>query len=160
MERHHSLESITDGLSQTIMFSENVRVGYASGRSETLPFGRESNWATPDIFWQSFIVSGYVCEGLSCAEGKVDYHRANDRSRTPYSYEAINASLNQIEGGAPWPSSFHSGGGVNVVLCGGEARFLSEDVDGAVYAALVTPQGEKIRGPLRQTPIADSVFPR
>lgn len=155
----HTLESVTDGLSHTIMFSENVCVGFADTVPlKTLPAGRESNWATPDILWQSFLVSGYVCEDLRCADGRVDYRRANNRSQAPYSYEAINASLHQSEGGAPWPSSHHPGGGVNFVLCGGEARFLSEEVDGAVYAALVSPQGETIRGPLAQISVSEAIL--
>ena len=159
--RFHTLGSITDGLSNTILLSENVRVGYdaSSDLVTTSGVSAESSWANPNIMWQAFIVSGYICEDLSCADGKVDYRRANDHSQEPYSYEAINASLSQSEGGAPWPSSYHTGDGVNIVMCGGEARFLSEDVDGAVYAALVSPQGTKIKGPLRQIIVSDNDIP-
>lgn len=159
----HNLGSITDGLSQTILLSENVRSGYdsASDRISTNPDGNlgESSWANPTVFWQVFQISGYICEDLSCADGKVDYRRANDHSREPYSNEAINSSLFQSEGGAPWPSSYHTGAGVNIVMCGGAARFLSEDVDGAVYAALVTPQGKRIKGPLAEIIVSDNEIP-
>lgn len=159
--RFHTLGSITDGLSNTILLTENVRVGYdaASDLVTTNGVSAESSWANPNIMWQCFLVSGYICEDLTCADGNVDYSRANDHSQEPYSNEAINASLDQAEGGAPWPSSYHTGAGVNIVMCGGEARFLSEDVDGAVYAALVTPQGKKVRGPLAEIIVSDQDIP-
>lgn len=44
---------------------------------------------------------------------------------------------------------------MNVVYCDGHLKFLSENIDGAVYANLVTPQGQSIRGPLAQPPLGD-----
>ncbi len=140
--RHHTLSSITDGATNTLMLTENVRVGYD-------PTTR-SNWANPwpprnSVFW-----SGYVCVSNTCAPGHVDYQKANDRTTAPAKFESINAPLNQAEGEAPWPSSFH-GDGVNVVMCDGHAVFLRESIAGSIYAALFSPQGMRLNNPaLRQ----------
>ncbi len=139
--RHHTLDTITDGTSTTIMLSENIRAGFDPTQG--------SSWASPWPASNSFCVSSYVCENRTCAAGQVDYLHANNRAKAPYSLEAINSSDDQAEGDAPWPSSLHPGG-VNVAFCDGHVQFLSDKVDGAVYAALVSPQGAKIRGPLAQ----------
>jgi prepilin-type processing-associated H-X9-DG protein len=41
------------------------------------------------------------------------------------------------------PSSFHPGG-VNVVFCDGNTRFMREDVDYAIYRSLMTSNGTKV----------------
>jgi len=52
-----------------------------------------------------------------------------------------------------WPSSYHSGG-VNVVYADGHVAFLSEGIEGSVYASLVSPCGSRIKGPLAQVTIS------
>jgi len=138
---YHTPDSIFDGLSNTIMLSENIRAGYDPAKGTT--------WASPYPRDISFFVSSYVCENRTCAAGKVDYGRANDHSQEPYRFEAINSSGDQAEGEAPWPSSLHPGG-VHTAFADGHIHFLPDQVDGAVYAALVSPQGMLIRGPLAQ----------
>jgi prepilin-type N-terminal cleavage/methylation domain-containing protein/prepilin-type processing-associated H-X9-DG protein len=151
--RHHSLDSIFDGTTNTIMLSENIRAGY-NPELQVPSFPKlESTWAGPWPTSNTFYVSSYVCENRRCAAGKVDYSRANARGESPYNLEAINSSINQAEGDAPWPSSLHAGG-VNVAFVGGQVQFLSEQVAGAVYAALVSPQGMDIRGPLAQVTLS------
>lgn len=141
--RHHTLDTVKDGLSNTIMIAESVRAGFNPNDPDN------GGWGSP-LAWNScFFISSYVCEDRTCASGKVDYARANDHVNAPYRFEAINSALKQAEGQAPWASSFHSGG-VHVVFADGRVRFLSEGIDGAVYAALMSPQGSLIRGPLRQ----------
>ncbi|MGL5095948.1 MAG: DUF1559 domain-containing protein, partial [Planctomycetia bacterium] len=88
--RHHTLDTITDGLSKTIMLSENVRAGFDPQWN--------SNWAWPLGRRNCFFVSGYVCEDSTCAPGKVFPGRANDQHQGPYADEAINGSLRQAEG--------------------------------------------------------------
>lgn len=147
--RHHSYKSITDGTSQTVLLSENVRAGFDPAFNTT--------WASPDVERQSFIISGHVCESFSCSNGDVHYSRANDRGDLPYSLQSINAALSQPEGEAPWPSSYHPGG-VNIVLCDAHAAFLSENIAGEVYAAMISPQGQGLTAALRQQVITGSEF--
>lgn len=139
--RHHSFDSINDGLSRTIMLAENLHAGAASG------------WSAPQPWGNSFYLSGYVCKNAKCSPGNVEWKRANDHSQLPYSGESINGNL-LGDGVSPWPSSRHPGG-LNVIYCDGHLSFLSQEVDGAVYASLITPQGSLIQGPLAQLPRSD-----
>lgn len=148
-ERHHSMDTVVDGLSNTLMLSENIRAGYD-------PCVKASGWASPYPRSNSFCLSGYVCENLCCSAGSVDYSRANG-GQAPYRREAINSSLYQAEGEAPWPSSYHPGG-VNGMFADGHIQFLSEDIEGGVYAAVMSPQGMLIKGPLAQPLLSDGQY--
>ncbi|MSR57926.1 MAG: DUF1559 domain-containing protein [Planctomycetaceae bacterium] len=134
--RFHTFNDIQDGLSQTILLTENVRTGADR-------FAPGINWASPVAFRTSFFLLSAVCLDNACTAGNVDYAHANQGR------QAINAGLEQAEGEAPWPSSYHTGG-VFVVFGDGHVKFLSQNVAGAVYAALVSPQGGRITGPLAQ----------
>lgn len=135
--RHHRLDSILDGTSQTILLSENIR----AGADPTKP---ELTWASPRSERNSFFLSlSNICPGASCAPGTVDYSRANQ------GLGAINSGRDEAEGEAPWPNSHHTGG-VHFAFGDGRVKFVSQLVDGRVYASLVSPQGTLIQGALRQ----------
>ena len=140
--RHHTPDTVLDGLSNTVMLSENVRAGYD-------PYFR-SNWSTPFPRFNSFIMSGYVCQNSDCSAGNVDYRYANDRSDAAHRCEAINGNYDEPEGQAPFASSYHLGG-VHVAFCDGHLQFMSEDIEGTVYAAMLSPQGTLINGPMAQS---------
>ncbi len=142
--RHHKPNNIIDGLSNTIFLGENLRAGFDPD------FPNISGWSSPEPRRTCFFLSGYVCEDLTCADGNVDYSRANDRSTEPYSFEAINSSINQAEGQAPWASSGHHGG-VHFLFGDGHVKFASELIDGGVYAAAMSPQGSMLVGALKQS---------
>jgi len=139
--RFHTPDTVLDGLSNTLMLSESIHVGYESVHG--------TNWSTPMPRYNSFIYSAYICKDSKCSAGNVDYGRANDRSQLPYRREAINGDRDQAIGEAPWASSYHPGG-VFVAFCDGRVQFMSEDIYGGVYAALMSPQGTLITGPLAQ----------
>jgi len=147
--RHHSLNSLLDGLSQTLMLSENVRAGYDAAKG--------TDWASAGPLYNSFFLSGYVCKNASCSSANVDYLKANDHAGGPWSFEAINAALTEPEGQAPWPSSYHLGG-VHVLFADGRLHFLSENVAGPVYASLFSPQGTIVQGPLAQPVAGDDAY--
>jgi len=128
--RHHTPDSVYDGLSMTFMLAENVRTGVD-------PLWPHTNWANPDPHRTMFYFSASVCKSLKCSKGNVNYALANSGT------QGINASLTEPEG-SPWPSSFHAGDGVNVVFADGHLRFISRAIDGGVYAALFSPQGQKL----------------
>ena len=130
-DRHHTVDSISDGASTTLLLLENVRVGYD-------PFAASpANWSSPETRRSRVFFSHRVCQNNVCSAGQVDYSLANSGDH------AINAGLVQPEGESPWASSYHSGG-VNVVFADGHMTFLSEDIDGRVYASLFTPQGRSL----------------
>ncbi len=141
-KRSHALADVMDGGSQTFLLLENVRVGadpnYARG-----------SFANPDparcaVYYQD------PC-GLthSCSPANVRYEVVNQASRK------INSGLTLPEGESPIANSFHTGG-VNVFFADGSGRFLSENIDGAVYAALFSPQGNRLTGlPLQQVIVSN-----
>jgi len=131
--RHHSPDSVLDGLSQTFLLAENVRAGVD-------PYTPGTGWACPDPYETSFFFNSRVCPSLKCTAGKVDYALANSAPG------AINSSLDQPEGSAPWPSSFHAGDGANFAFADGHLRFIGRAIDGRLYAALYTPQGILLEG--------------
>lgn len=143
--RHHRLDSIFDGLSQTIFLSENIR----AGADPALP---EQTWASPLANRNSFVLSlSNICPGASCAPGTVDYSRANQ------GFGKINSGRYEAEGEAAWPNSHHSGG-VHFAFGDGRVKFANELIDGRVYASLISPQGTLISGELRQQLVSGDEF--
>ena len=140
LQRNHTPASISDGMSNTMMVTENVRTGPNPLTS--------SGWAVADSRRTRVYFSHRVCAGNDCSDGNVDYSRANSGAH------AINAGLHQSEGVAPWPSSGHPGG-VNMVFADGHLRFVDQSIDGAVYASLFTASEKTLRKiPLQQPPVS------
>lgn len=131
-KRSHNLASITDGVTHTYMLSENVRVGFNPSRPN------DSHWGMVLAYQHSFFI-GNPCANHDCTNGDIDYARSNAGAA------AINSGLNSPEGSSPVPNSFHPGG-VNMAFCDGRVQFLSEKIDGAVYAAQASPQGGRLNG--------------
>lgn len=134
-QRHHTPASVTDGLSNTVLLTENVRTGY-NPASDANP--DTSGWASPGSFQTSFYI-GNPCLDAICSAGAVDYSRSNSGEG------AINGGLFKPEGKSPIPNSFHAGG-VNLSFGDGRVQFVSQLIDGRVYAAIVSPQGGQLSG--------------
>lgn len=132
-QRHYTLAGITDGASNTLLISENIRTGYN-------PQDPLSNWASPNPYLTSFYI-GTPCRSSQCTAENVDYNLANSGA------SAINAGIQKSEGSSPFPSSLHKGG-VHAGFCDGHIQFLSEKIDGKVYAAMASPQGQALEGTL------------
>ncbi|QDU37467.1 hypothetical protein Mal4_17810 [Maioricimonas rarisocia] len=142
--RHHSLGDVLDGTSQTFMLAENVRAGFD-------PDTELANFADSNPYRCAFYI-GNPCPGGACNEGNVDYSRCNAGENR------INSGLQSAEGSSPIPNSFHEGG-VNVAYADGHVQFVSEQIDGAIYAALVSPQGLRLQGlPLEQVIVSGDGF--
>lgn len=138
--RHYSLADVRDGTSQTFMVSENVRVGYN-------PVSAGSSFASSNPRLCAFYL-GLPCLGGHCRAGNVDYARCNSGA------DKINAGLLLPEGGSTVPTSFHDAG-VNMAFADGHVVFLSERIDGAVYAALASPNGSQLQAsPMQQAVIS------
>jgi prepilin-type N-terminal cleavage/methylation domain-containing protein/prepilin-type processing-associated H-X9-DG protein len=126
VNRHHALADVFDGSSQTFMMTENVRAGYD-------PNDPEASYANPNPYRCAFYI-GHPCRSGPCRPGLIDYSACNSGT------SRINSGLWSAEGTSPVPNSFHPGG-VNMAYADGHVSYLSESVDGAVYAALASPQG-------------------
>lgn len=131
-----SLDSVYDGVSQTILVSENVNAG-AQG------------WAGPSVENSAFIFP------LAAAVGSTTM-LSNSQYGTPGGRININKAN---EGSSPYLSSNHTGG-VNVCFVGGNVKYISEDIDQQVYAQLITPQGGRANaiGQALQNPLGDDSY--
>ena len=70
----------------------------------------------------------------------------------------INGNRGTADGNSPFPSSLHPGG-VNVCLCDGSARFVSESIDMTVYAYVMAPAGTRSQAYRPgQRPLGDNAF--
>jgi hypothetical protein len=153
-----SLDRIKDGLSQTIMFSENINAG------RWLPTPIDPNGAgTGDLgFGIPITVSGssapYTVTGsgtsitgnnepVFIAMGVGSGNFIPDEAK-------INAQLSSaVNRSSPRPSSLHPQV-VNVFLCDGSGRTLSQQVNDRVYARLVSSNGNHYG----QTPLSGNDF--
>jgi len=127
-------QSFPDGMTQTILMSENYLVG-ASDAGANIFTGTLSNWATPHPNFSMFIGSDNVFSTAG-----VDWTLAN---ATTY-HENINYGKNlTLEGTFPFSYSRHPGQ-VVVTFADGSTHTISDTVDSQVYAKLITPSGSKL----------------
>ncbi len=131
-KRYHTTASVSDGMSNTLMLTENVRTGFD-------PYSPGSNWSSSDSRRTKVYFSHHICKNNVCAAGNVDFSLANAADH------AINSGRAMPEGESPWPNSFHPGG-VSVGFADGRAQFLNESIDGTVFFNLMTPQGSRLVG--------------
>lgn len=140
--RRHRFQTVRDGLTTTVMLSENINTGVGGGG------GWESNWACPLPAATSFLVNG-GSEAVDVRNNfePYKYHLANVRGMNIGLGEGgINGDLTGLnEGKFPYPNSFHTGG-VHIVMCDGSTKFISDDIAGEIWARLVTPDGGHLRG--------------
>lgn len=117
--------SAGDGLTQTLMLSENLQAGdWSSTDTGSLGFG---------IDMQGVYPSGSTSLTLPANFDLVNATTAND--------SRIGANPSAAKGKAWRPSSDHPRGAVNVIFCDGSGRSFSPNMDPGIYARLLTPQG-------------------
>lgn len=129
-----SLDAIStgDGTGQTLMFSENLNTTLL-----------KANPVATDI--------GFVL-GRSTAIQGVANSLALSSTPTPLGFK-VNSNRGTLPGASPSPSSLHPGG-VNAVYCDGHVGFISQDINGGVFASIMTPTGVRYY----QTPVNESSF--
>ena len=103
----------------------------------------------------SFFVNGIatkVIDSTTVANttAAYDYSQANARgsSAPPKSFTGVEGGINGDltginDGNFPYPNSLHSGG-VNVAFCDGSCKFISETIDGGIWARICTPNGGQV----------------
>jgi len=152
-----TLEGIRDGATTTVMLSENINAGPGAVWETTdIP----SNWANPHPFNTSFFVNGSAgalnclrtVTGMGGGSG-YDYTKGNQRGQlappmtSAGAQGGINGDLSGAnEGMFPYPNSGHPGI-VNVLMCDGSTRPISDNIDGRVWARLVSPNGTRFVDP-------------
>jgi prepilin-type N-terminal cleavage/methylation domain-containing protein len=161
----HSSSSITDGMSNTVMLSENVLAGYTPTSTFVAGITSPVTWASPFPNHVGFIASSTVCgtsyncftvgdlvvanQQVSGDDTGSGYKRANLKGPEGINYGYRNIPL---EGGSPFPNSGHPGGFI-VVMCDGATKFIKDSISGVVWAKLITPGGQFLPGNMKQLPL-------
>jgi len=163
--------AIADGMSNTLLVSENILAGASSGT--TLAGGLQTNWAAPFPTFTSFVGSSHICDPSGdCTSGVLtfnlttqsdaatgwQYSNSQNSLAPTGNYDYINYGLNlTTEGTAPFSNSGHPGG-CNMVFCDGAVRFISSTIDGVVYSKLLTAAGSRLPPYCRQLPVSQDDF--
>ena len=132
-----SFASITDGLSNTMLYTEQagrpIRYSHGGRAGGTMTATDPDNAQLQQAIWAGLVGSGFnPCSGDGLTPWYADPQPQNAVCR-------INCSNVQS------PFSFHPGG-VNLALADGSVRFLKESVNIATFAALVSYNGGEIVG--------------
>ncbi len=144
-----SPSDIVDGAAHTIVVGENILTGYSKGTAYS--GGLPTNWACPLPNFCMFLAFDDVCRtadsSIDCLGGQLQpgaggvtgegWSRANGSNARA---EVISGKRRGVEGSFPFANSGHAGG-CNFGFCDGSIRFLSDTIDGKVYAELITPAG-------------------
>jgi len=125
--------SAADGMTQTLMLSENLQAGeWANRDTGSLGFG--INMAT--ILPKTTTVLSPSAKGTASVA---------DDLILPSPYDLGNARIGSnlaASSQSAWrPSSNHPSGAVNVIFCDGSGKSLTPQMDSGVYARLLTPAG-------------------
>jgi hypothetical protein len=158
-----------DGLSQTIMFAENVNLGLLQS-AESTTHG-DYTWAFPWTAATGVAICtldicpngiGGTCNNPDLAGGNLDYGRANMRTANVAGYVNNNKERGLQEGQSPFASSLH-GNVFIVAMCDGHTKIINDDIDGSVYVRLYSPQGGKLpkqaaNTGLWQAPLSDGDY--
>ena len=124
--RSHGPDTIYDGLSNTILVTENTNAG------------EKQQWGDPDPRNCAFV---YPLNPDTSGFTAADFY-ATAPLDPEHPYGTINAARGGPEGERPFPNSNHAGG-VNMAFCDGATRTVSDDIDLSVYVRLITPAGDK-----------------
>ena len=156
-----TLSSIQDGLSNTILLGESTTAGYAA-QGQSIFTDIETNWACPHPSFTSFMASDNVCDPTTPLQGAAGtcYSANLGPTNTPTgqqvdggnwdyanklgTYENIGYGLSgALKGGFPYINSGHPGG-FNVTMCDGSVHYVTNQINGTVFAKLVTSAGSKL----------------
>jgi|SRR5579884_3975607 len=147
-----SIAQITDGTSQTAMFSEKNRGGGKFNPRSTM------FWMTPESTLDGTFAA---CQAISpavgipmCYDGGVcwamgedcctQYNHVSTPNTTTCGAKGFPAGMVNMAMDSP-PSSYHSSG-VNVALCDGSVRFVPDSISLLTWRALGTRNGGDLLG--------------
>jgi prepilin-type N-terminal cleavage/methylation domain-containing protein/prepilin-type processing-associated H-X9-DG protein len=160
-----SLTGIVDGASNTVLMGENTLTGVSvvpSAYSSNLP----TNWACPLVNFTSLFAPNVCTLGTNdCTASAALLAPQADLDGLGWGLaNKVGTFMNvgggqsyTIEGSYPFANSAHPGGG-NFGFCDGGVRFISNTIDGTVYAKILTPAGSKLPLYLKQMPVEQDAF--
>ena len=147
-DAHTNLNGIPDGMSNTIMLTENLNAGTKS-------------WANPDVRSHSFLLP--ITQPQAIASNYGDGPSMTMLYPTPADITTgwrLNESRRAPESKSPFPTSNHPGI-VVMAFCDGTVRSVAESIDAGVYTRLITPAGTRLRsyrGFLEEIPLSENSF--
>lgn len=137
-----------DGLSTTVMATENMNAGFQADAGRAGSSGDDLTWAYPEVSSVGFGVSTWDLGGDDFND-PVGSFPNEPYSIPPADFNSkINRDAGVLEGESPFPSSFHPGL-VLVAFCDGRVTTLQQDVSPLVWYKLVTPRGTKFKDDIR-----------
>ena len=143
--------SSSDGVSTTILLSENVTATGAQSRASWAPFPNsitnendlKSYELTQVVLWRTDF---NVNPNNNQFWGFKSPPPQDQLYRNLNTWQAINTGANNVNFSAFTPSATHAGGFV-VAYCDGHVKFMSDLVAYDVYARAMTPNGALAREP-------------
>jgi hypothetical protein len=140
-----SLHEIYDGLSQTLLLTENLHAGGLESPAQM--------WGDPDARSCTFVLP------IERVSGAGPSYYEDPPLDPDFPECVINGARAGSEGRSPWPSSNHPGG-VCAVFCDGSAKFISQDIDLLVYKRIISPAAARLNsGSVRaQAVLGDGEF--
>jgi prepilin-type N-terminal cleavage/methylation domain-containing protein/prepilin-type processing-associated H-X9-DG protein len=174
-ETHTTPAAIYDGMSNTLLVSENTLAGFSSGNA--LSNSQQTNWACPLPTFTAFIGSPAICTtpqsggssggstNYTCGSAQTPSYlapiaggldgpgwaNANNQAAGTGDYINAGQALSN-EGYFPFSNSAHPGG-CNMVFCDGAVRFITTTINGTTYAKILTPAGGRLPTWCRQLPV-------
>ncbi|OJW16261.1 MAG: hypothetical protein BGO49_18925 [Planctomycetales bacterium 71-10] len=157
--------SIVDGSGSTVLIGENTLVGYSTGT--TFSGGLETNWAAPWPTFSLFMGSDNVCGDSGACGTTLGGTTGGTAAADAQNWVLANANGTKenmgygqsltIKGSFPFVTSGHPNGS-NFAFCDGSVRFISNTLDGSVYAKILSPAGSKLPVPFKQQPVSQDAF--
>lgn len=125
--------SAADGMTQTLMLSENLQAGnWSSLDTGSLGFGMDMQGILPNT----------TAAGTATLNDDLYLLATYNGTNTTNSTDSrIGSNLTAAPGAAWRPSSNHPSGAVNAIFCDGSGKSLTPQMDIGVYARLLTPAG-------------------
>lgn len=170
-DMNHTSASIKDGLSTTLLVIENSNAGASNGG--TYSSGLATNWASAHPNFVCAMASDNVCGASGTCLNQTTLTPTKNTTtgaqldgagwmaaNSKGFYEEINYGARSTleDGGSPFANSLHPGG-IVVGMCDGSTRYITDDVNGAVYAKLITPDGQNLPIIFRQLPLSADEIP-
>ena len=159
-----TLSSIQDGLTNTILLGESTTAGYSAAGGSIFS-NINTNWACPHPSFTSFMASDNVCDpgpppgvgatgtcyiaNLGATISNVTNVQVDGANwvyaNTQGTYENIGYGLTGglLKGQFPYINSGHPGG-FNMTMCDGSVHYVTNQINGTVFAKLVTSAGSKL----------------
>ncbi|WP_013630489.1 DUF1559 family PulG-like putative transporter [Rubinisphaera brasiliensis] len=144
--------SQNDGTGQTLLLSENFDAGpWHSNTTGALAFALELEMAPNDV--PEVAATGNPNRGMGIGDDtpsnsspRTALATVEDRTDLTGKFSAGDSKIGSpsVGRGRRWrPASNHAGGKVNVVYCDGHTSSLNPNMNQAVYARLMTPNGTR-----------------